>query len=1188
MSTDFIHLHVHTEYSLLDGAARIKELVAAAVEKRMPALAITDHGSMFGVIDFYKACQKAGIKPILGCEVYVAPRSMDDKESAQGDDANYHLVLLAENETGYKNLLRIVSEAYTRGFYYKPRTDKATLRRHSEGLIALSACLGGEVAVAITNREYTRARQAAEEYDEIFGRGNFYLELQDHGIMNQREVNRRLINMSRETGIPLVATNDIHYVRREHAEVQDVLLCIGTGRTMEDEGRMVFETKEFFLKDKDEMALLFGEHPEALANTVKIAERCSVEFNFDQNYLPEYRIPEGHTVESYLRELCLNGLTERYPGAGDEVRERLDYELKIISDMGFPGYFLIVWDFVRFARDNGILVGPGRGSAAGSLVAYVLGITNVDPLKYDLLFERFLNPERVSMPDIDIDFCYERREEVISYVIENYGADKVAQIITFGTMAARAAIRDVGRALNMPYGDVDRVAKMVPAELGMTLARALEVSGELKELYEIDPQVKRLLDMAIAIEGMPRHASTHAAGVVIGKEPLTVYLPLYSSNDGVVTTQFPKETVEEIGLLKMDLLGLRTLTVIGDAVNTIRRVSGEAIDIDRIPLDDPASYALLGRGDAIGVFQLESSGMRNILKELKPEAFEDIIALVALYRPGPLGSGMVEDFIRRKHGQSPIKYLHPALEPILKETYGVILYQEQVMRIANVLASYSLGEADELRRAMGKKKAEAMAKHRSKFLAGAQDNGIAADVAAQIFDLMEYFAGYGFNKSHSTAYALVAYQTAYLKANHPVAFMAALLTSIMGSSDKIAAYIEECRRMGIEVLPPDINESLVNFTALGEKIRFGLAAVKNVGVNAIENIIAAREEKRRIAASEGRGGPEAGEPAGFTDLRDFCEGIDHRMVTKRVVESLIKAGAFDSWGKGRAPLLAVLDLCMDEAQKRQREIARGQISLFDLGAQTTNGEKVFSNELVLPDIAEYPQKELLAMEKEVLGLYISGHPLNEVRAALAERTSARIDQLGELPDDSKVIVGGVIASLKQISTRRGEQMAFMALEDVVGSVEVVLFPRVFANCRHYLGEDAVLLVKGRLNHQDEAVKILAEEVVRLDDLEKYGAPGSPERTGSLAAAGQQGCIDDGELASLYLKLPDLNDRELVSRIKQVLARHRGYSPVYLCYEDNGKMKGILVNRELWVDLDSEITAVVEELLGEGAVVVKTP
>lgn len=1165
MSTDFVHLHVHTEYSLLDGAARIKELVAAAVEKGMPALAITDHGSMFGVIDFYKACQKAGIKPVLGCEVYVAPRSMADKESAQGDDANYHLVLLAENETGYKNLLHIVSEAYTRGFYYKPRTDKATLREHSEGLIALSACLGGEVAVAITNREYTRARQVAEEYDEIFGRGNFFLELQDHGIMNQREVNRRLINMSRETGIPLVATNDIHYVKQEHAEVQDVLLCIGTGRTMEDEGRMVFETKEFYLKDAEEMALLFGEHPEALANTVKIAGRCNVDFSFDQNYLPEYRIPEGHTVESYLRELCLKGLAQRYPGAGNEVRERLEYELKIISDMGFPGYFLIVWDFVRFARENSILVGPGRGSAAGSLVAYVLGITNVDPLRYDLLFERFLNPERVSMPDIDIDFCYERREEVISYVIENYGADKVAQIITFGTMAARAAIRDVGRALNMPYGDVDRVAKMVPAELGMTLIKALEMSSDLKELYEIDPQVKKLLDMAKAIEGMPRHASTHAAGVVIGREPLTVYLPLYSSNDGVVTTQFPKETVEEIGLLKMDLLGLRTLTVIGDAVDTIRRITGETIDIDKIPLDDPATYALLGRGEAIGVFQLESSGMRNILKDLKPEAFEDIIALVALYRPGPLGSGMVEDFIRRKHGQSPIKYLHPALEPILKETYGVILYQEQVMRIANVLASYSLGEADELRRAMGKKKPEAMAKHRDKFLTGAQANGIAADVAGQIFDLMEYFAGYGFNKSHSTAYALVAYQTAYLKANYPVAFMAALLTSIMGSSDKIAAYIEECRRMGIEVLPPDINESLVNFTAVGDKIRFGLAAVKNVGVNAIENIIGAREQKRRIAA------------AGFTDFRDFCEGTDHRMVTKRVVESLVRAGAFDSWGKGRAPLLAVLDQCMEEAQKRQREIARGQISLFDLGAQTAGGEKVFSNELELPRIEEYPQKELLAMEKEVLGLYISGHPLNEVREALAERTSARIDQLGELPDNDQVIVGGVIASLKQISTRKGEPMAFMTLEDVVGSVEVVLFPRVYAASRPFLREDAVLLVKGRLNHQDEAVKIIADELAGLDDTVKRDEPG---------AAVQYNSPDDRTLPALYLKLKDMEDRELTGRVKQALVRYPGPSPVYLYFENKKKM--IQVNRELWVDLDTEITTLVEEILGKDAVVVKNP
>ncbi len=1135
----FVHLHVHTEYSLLDGAARIKELVAAAAEKGMPALAITDHGSMFGVIDFYKAAIKTGVKPIMGCEVYVAPRSMDDKESAQGDEANYHLVLLAESETGYQNLLHIVSAAYTRGFYYKPRTDKATLRQHSAGLIALSACLGGEVAVAIINREFDRAREVAREYAEIFGTGNFFLELQDHGLANQREVNRELVKISRETGIPLVATNDVHYVKREHAEVQDVLLCIGTGRTMEDEGRMDFGTQEFYLKDAGEMALLFGEHQEALTNTVKIAGRCNVDFSFEKNYLPDYVIPAGHTVDSYLREICFAGLARRYPGAGDEVRQRLEYELKTIGDMGFSGYFLIVWDFIRFAGEKGILVGPGRGSAAGSLVAYVLGITNVDPLKYDLLFERFLNPERVSMPDIDIDFCYERREEVIRYVIEHYGADRVAQIITFGTMAARAAIRDVGRALNMPYAEVDRVAKLVPAELGMTLAKALETGGDLKQLYIAEPAVKKLLDMAMAIEGMPRHASTHAAGVVIGQEPLTRYLPLYKSSDGVVTTQFSKETVEEIGLLKMDLLGLRTLTVIGDALNIISNTTGAVIDINQIPLDDPATFAMLGRGEAVGVFQLESSGMRNILKELRPEAFEDIIALVALYRPGPLGSGMVEDFIRRKHGQSPIKYLHPALAPILKETYGVILYQEQVMRIANVLANYTLGEADELRRCMGKKKLQEMAKHRDKFLSGAQDNGIAPDVAGQIFDLMEYFAGYGFNKSHSTAYALVAYQTAYLKANYPVAFMAALLTSIMGASDKIAGYIEECRHMGIEVLPPDINESRVNFTVVGDKIRFGLAAVKNAGRNAIENIITVRSDK------------------GFIDFQDFCEGIDHRSVTKRVVESLIKAGAFDSWGAGRSRLMVVLDQCMDMAQKRQREMARGQISLFDLGNDMGTGERAFKNELVLPEVAEYPQKELLAMEKEVLGLYISGHPLMEVRDVLAGRISATLDRLGELPDDSRVVVGGLVAACKQISTRRGELMAFLTLEDVIGLVEVVLFPRVYARCRSLIKDDAVLLVKGRLNHQEETVKVIADEIA---------------------------CLEDQLVPSLYLKLPDMEDSELLNRLKQVLVQYRGPSPVYLYFE--GKKKMLQTNRDLWVDLNTEITAKAEEVLGAGAVFVK--
>jgi DNA polymerase-3 subunit alpha len=1142
MSNGFVHLHVHTEYSLLDGAARIRDIVAAAADKGMTALAITDHGAMFGIIDFYKAAKKAGIKPILGCEVYIAPRTMEDKESGK-DDANYHLVLLAENETGYRNLLVIVSQAYTRGFYYKPRTDKETLRKHKQGLIALSACLGGEIPKAVINRQFERARDVAREYEEIFGKGNFYLELQDHGLADQPAVNAELVKIARETDIPLVVTNDVHYVSREHAEVQDVLLCIGTGHTVEDEDRMEFGTPEFYLKDVQEMNLLFGEHPEALANSLRIAERCNVHLDFDNTYLPEYKIPVGHTIDSYLKEICLKGMSERFSEAGQEVRDRLEYELKVIGEMGFPGYFLIVWDFVKFARENGIFVGPGRGSAAGSLVAYVLGITDIDPLKYDLLFERFLNPERVSMPDIDIDFCYERREEVIRYVIEHYGADRVAQIITFGTMAARAAIRDVGRALNLAYAEVDRVAKMIPGELGMTLEKALDSSTELRQVYENDPRIQKLLDMAKAIEGMPRHASTHAAGVVIGKEPLTAYLPLYKSSDGLIATQFPKDTVEEIGLLKMDLLGLRTLTVIGDAVDNIRRSECGAFDLAKIPLDDLTTFEMLGRGDAIGVFQLESSGMRAILKELKPEVFEDIIALVALYRPGPLGSGMVEDYIKRKHGQSPIKYLHPALENILRETYGVILYQEQVMRIASEMAGFTMGEADLLRRAMGKKKPEVIAGLRSQFVEGAGKKGVDLNTAGQIFDLMEYFAGYGFNKSHSAAYAMISYQTAYLKANYPVAFMAALLTSVMDSLDKVAMYIEESRKNDIEVLPPDVNESRLNFTVVGGKIRFGLAAVKNVGRGAIENIIEARD-------SEGS----------FKSFQDFCDHIDYKHVSKRVLESLIKSGALDSFRANRAQLVSFIDAGVDAAQKRQKDRETGQISLFDL----LTGETVMAeSQMVMPEVLEYPQKELLAMEKEVLGLYISGHPLREFQDVLREKTSHTIIQLSELEDEAPVIIGGIISGIRKKTTRSGDAMAFMQLEDLTGTVEVIVFPRIYREKAGILTPDVSVLVRGRVNFstRDDEVKIIAE---------------------NLSGLGES--VHTANSGSLCIKVPGTEDERYLKNIQDILQCYPGRASVYLMFES--KRKWIAADRKWWVDLDTPVVAELTGLLGESCVYIK--
>jgi DNA polymerase-3 subunit alpha len=828
MTADFVHLHVHSEYSLLDGASRLENLVQRAVEYEMPSIAITDHGVMYGVVDFYKLAKKAGINPVIGCELYMAPRSRFDKE-AHIDDTLHHLVLLAENNQGYKNLVSIVSKAYMDGFYYKPRADKELLTQHNQGIIGLSACLAGEIPRLILNDNYEQAKKTACEYREIFGKDNYFLEMMEHHLPDQRVVNEALRKLSQETGIPLVVTNDAHYLRREDARIHDILLCIQTGKTLQDENRLRFNGQEYYIKSPQEMASLFPNDLDALRRTVEIADRCQVDFDFTQMHLPEYQVPDGYDLDSYLHKLCRDGLSRRYSqGVSQEAEERLAHELRIIQQMGFSSYFLIVQDFVGWARARGIPVGPGRGSAAGSLVAYCLEITNIDPLKYGLLFERFLNPERVSMPDIDIDFCYERREEVIEYVVSKYGADHVAQIITFGTMLAKGAIRDVGRVMDLPLSEVDRIAKLVPEELGVTLEEALQ-TPELKQLYNSDPEVKQLLDLAQGIEGMPRHASKHAAGIVISSEPLQNFVPLQKNGDAVIT-QFPKETVEEIGLLKMDFLGLRTLTVIGDCLQNIESQYHEQLDPDQFPLDDPKTYELLASGETSGIFQLESAGMRHILKNMNPERLDDLIALNALYRPGPLGSGMVDDFISRRCGQTKVQYPHPVLESILKETYGVILYQEQVMQISSKLAGFSMAEADSLRKAMGKKKPEVLSAMKENFIQGAQERDVDTQKAAEIFELMEHFAGYGFNKSHSAAYAFIAYQTAYLKAHYPVAFMAAMLTSIRNNSDKVSYYIQECQRLGVEILPPDVNESLENFTVVGDKyIRFGLAAVKNVG-----------------------------------------------------------------------------------------------------------------------------------------------------------------------------------------------------------------------------------------------------------------------------------------------------------------------------------------------------------------------
>ncbi len=1130
----FVHLHVHTEYSLLDGAARIKKAVSSAVQMGMPSLAITDHGVMYGVVDFYKTCKKENINPIIGCEVYVAPRTRHDR-TPRVDDNLHHLVLLAENNTGLRNLFTLVSQAFTEGFYYKPRVDKELLAAHSRGLIALSGCIAGEVASNIIKDNPAQAAQSAADYVDIFGKDNFYLELQDHGFAEQKTANRGLLQLHKKIGIPLVTTNDVHYVLREHAEMQDVLLCVQTGRTVDDPGRMKFQSQELYLKSEQEMAMLFGELTEAMGNTVRIAERCHVELEFGNLHLPEYQVPEGHTLDSYLRELCLQGINWRYGGINDDVLKRLDYELGVISQMGFSAYFLIVWDFIHYARQQGIPVGPGRGSAAGSVVAYVLGITELDPLKYDLLFERFLNPERVSMPDIDIDFCYERRGEVIEYVTRKYGADKVSQIATFGTMAAKAAIRDVGRALGMPYGDVDRIAKLVPNDLGITIEKALQDSPELSQANQQDDQVHKLLDMAALVEGMPRHASTHAAGVVITQEPLTHYLPLYKAADGPLTTQFAKDPVEELGLLKMDFLGLRTLTVIADAVRAIEQNHGVKIEINEIPLDDPLTFELLCRGEAVGVFQLEGSGMRAILKELKPELFEDIIALVALYRPGPLGSGMVDDFIKSKHGEKKVEYLHPILEPILKDTYGVILYQEQVMRIASDLGGFTLGEADLMRRAMGKKKPEILAGLRLQFTEGAVKNNVDGEIAGQVFDLIEYFAGYGFNKSHSAAYAFVTFQTAYLKANYPVEFMAALLTSVRDNTDKVSAYIEECRHMGIPVLPPDVNISGVDFTAAGDSIRFGLAAIKNVGLNAVKSIIEAKEK---------------GKP--YSSFADFCQRVDTRVVNRRVLENLIKSGALDSLGHRRSQMMAVVDAGLGLAQLTQQDRQNGQRSLLEFW-----GEEVKQAlSLDMPNIPEYATGDLLAMEKESLGLYVSGHPLDQYRETILRQATHQIVSLKELEDRTEVVVGGMLTMITRITTKQGDNMAFANLEDLSGMVELVIFPRSYQLCASLLKVDNPVLARGVTGINGEEVKVLVNSLETMT-LRRYG--------------------------ELFIKFENTS-LETLTKVQAVLCAHPGECPVYLYFPGDKKLA--LADRRFWVNLDSDVVQQLTGLMGPEQVKIK--
>ena len=1072
----FAHLHVHTEYSLLDGSNKIKEYVARVKELGMNSAAITDHGVMFGCIDFYKAAKEAGIKPILGCEVYVAPGSRFDRETVKGEERYYHLVLLAENDLGYSNLTKIVSKGYVDGFYYKPRVDMEILEQYHEGIIALSACLAGEVPRYLVRNFYEEGKKAALRYQEIFGKGNFFLELQDHGIPEQRLVNQQLMRMSQETGIELVATNDVHYTYESDADSHDILLCIQTGKKVSDEDRMRYEGGQYYVKSEEEMRSLFPYALQALENTQKIADRCEVNIEFGVTKLPRFDVPEGYTAWEYLNKLCREGLERLYDPVTEELKERLDYELNTIRTMGYVDYFLIVWDFIKFARDHEIMVGPGRGSAAGSLVSYTLGITQLDPMRYQLLFERFLNPERVTMPDIDVDFCFERRQEVIDYVTRKYGKDRVVQIVTFGTLAARGVIRDVGRVLDMPYAQVDSIAKMIPTELNITIDKALTMNHELKELYESDDEVHYLIDMTRRLEGLPRHTSMHAAGVVISQKPVDEYVPLSRASDGTLVTQFTMTTLEELGLVKMDFLGLRTLTVIQNAVHLAERSSGQKIDISAIDYNDPKVLEMIGSGKTEGVFQLESGGMKNFMKELKPKSLEDIIAGISLYRPGPMD--FIPQYIKGKNHPETVTYDTPLLKPILEQTYGCIVYQEQVMQIVQKLAGYSLGRADLLRRAMSKKKAAVMEKERESFVygnpedgvPGCVNNGISEKIANKIYDEMIDFAKYAFNKSHAAAYAVVSYQTAWLKYYYPVEFMAALMTSCIDNPGKVAEYILNSRQMGISILPPDVNQSEGIFTVEGKSIRYGMSAIKGIGKPVMEAVTREREEN----------GP-------FVSLQDFAGRMTGKEINKKTVENFIKSGAFDSLGATRKQMMQIYISVLDAAAQERKNSLTGQMSLFDF----VDAETKHSYEIPLPNVGEYGKEEKLAFEKEVLGIYISGHPLEEQEECWRKNiTAVTTDFLPDeetgfpkVVDGAKVIVGGMITDKKIKYTKNNKTMAFLTLEDLLGTLEIVVFPRDYERNAALMQEDAKVFIQGRVSAEDDkASKLICEKMYAFEDM----------------------------------------------------------------------------------------------------------
>lgn len=1128
MSKDFVHLHVHTEYSLLDGFSRVKNLVSRAKELNMSAVAITDHGCMFGAIDFFKVAKKEGIKPIIGCEVYTAPRSMRDKDPNY-DKSQGHLILLAKDTEGYQNLIKLVSKAYVQGFYYKPRVDIDEIRKHSKGIIALSACLAGDVSQALMNRNYDKAKNIALKYKEIFGKDNYYIEIQDHNLPEQKEVNRELIRLSKEIDVGLVATNDVHYVRKEDSKIHDILMCIQMGKTVNDPTRMRFGSDEFYLKSREEMEAVFPEVQEALDNTVKIADMCNVEFDFNTIHLPKYDVPDGYTPREYLRMLCFKGLEERYKNPSPEITDRLEYELGVIEKMGYVEYFLITWDFINFARENNIMVGPGRGSAAGSIVSYTLYITDIDPIKYSLLFERFLNPERISMPDIDIDFCYERREEVIDYVKRKYGEDHVAQIITFGTMGAKAAIRDVGRVLDISYNKVDNIAKEIPFALGMTIDKALDTNPNLRKLYEEDNETKEIIDVSRKIEGMLRHASTHAAGVVISKKPIDEYVPLYKHQDAI-TTQFTMTTLEELGLLKMDFLGLRTLTVIRDALDLIEKNHNIKLNFSTMEYDDPKVYELLSSGNTLGVFQLESGGMRSFMKQLKPDNFEDIVAGISLYRPGPMDS--IPNYINNKNNPGHVEYLHEKLKPIMEVTYGCLVYQEQVMQVVRDLGGYSYGRSDLVRRAMGKKKMDVMEKERQYFIHGKFDdngeleiagcvrNGVPEEIGNKIFDDMIDFAKYAFNKSHAAAYGVLAYQTAYLKAHYPVEFMAALITSVMGNTDKVVEYIRECNNLKIDILKPDINKSFTKFSVEGKSIRFGLAAVKNVGVNVLNNIIAEREN--------------GGE---FKDFNEFCKRLDSKDSNKRIIESLIKCGAFDEMGNNRASLLLGYEKLLESISLDRKKNLVGQVSLFDGFEMDASINNDIQNLYKLPQVKELEEKEKLYLEKEVLGMYVSGHPLSQYKDKLKKNTTINNADLNDIKEDyvsylnlneKEVTMGGIVINKTIRTTKRNDLMAIIELEDLYGVIEVIVFPQVLQKYNTIIQEDKIIYIKGRLSiKEDENAKLIAREIIDMNESINQEKP------------------------TLYLKINSIENKDLVNDLISVVTKYKGDNDIYI-YAENIK------------------------------------